>query len=91
MSQTRQVKVSGESLTDWCNYWRECNTQYLKDNVGIDNTVRSDLAEAARVMSLMARMLDAVEPGEFEDAKFHDVDGMNWFDLREAITGKKVK
>ncbi len=89
MNMIRQVKVSGESLADWCDYWREGNGQYIDDGIGIDNTVRSDLAEAARVMSLMARMLDAVDSGEHDYAKFHDVDGMNWFDLREAITGKK--
>ena len=47
---TNERKIGQLTVEEWCDYWREGNTQYIDDGIGIDNTIRSDLAEASEVI-----------------------------------------
>lgn len=54
-------------------------------------TLLEHLREPAKRLeeqSLLLKMLDAVQT-TFDGHVINDVDGVNWFDLREQLTGKK--
>jgi hypothetical protein len=86
-----QIKIEGLTVAEWCDLWANGNDQYRQDKINVGD-VRDELARIAAVVKTLMAMVDGVELPEFEhDAKFADVDGVNWFDKREEITGKAMR
>jgi hypothetical protein len=81
--------VSLLTLQEWCDYWSEGNAQYLEDRRDIGSEGLTELREAASAMRTLIDLVDGVEVPEHDRPTFASVNGSNWFDVRESLTGKR--
>ena len=81
--------ISLLTLQEWCDYWSKGNTQYLVDDRDIGSEGLAELREAASAMRELIALVDGVDVPEHDRPTFQNVNGVNWFDVRESLTGKR--